>query len=103
MDKKVAAGVCAAAMLLVVLASSALMTNWEEYGMGESPGSIDFIGALDGDGNPILDEDGRYASLNFALFEGYGPLMLILALLMFGAMIGGVCIAREEVDSDDTY
>ena len=41
-------------------------------------------------------------SLAYTVFEKYGIVLLPLALLMFGAMIGGVCISREEVESDDT-
>ncbi|MDR0509076.1 MAG: hypothetical protein LBG63_04570 [Candidatus Methanoplasma sp.] len=96
MNKKVAIGVCAAAMLLAVLALSMMATDWDDYVTNDSPGSIDFTGGEDESG--VMDTN----SLNYALFETYGPLLLILALLMFGAMIGGVCIAREEVESDDT-
>ncbi|MDR2698425.1 MAG: hypothetical protein LBB30_01940 [Candidatus Methanoplasma sp.] len=96
MNKKTAMGVCVAAMLLTVLALSVMMTDWDDHVTNESPEGIDFIGVTDEDGN--MDPN----SLNYALFEKYGPLLLILALLMFGAMIGGVCIAREEGEHDDT-
>ncbi|MCL2031798.1 MAG: hypothetical protein FWG96_00765 [Methanomassiliicoccaceae archaeon] len=128
MNKKVVIGVFAAGMLLAVLALSVVATDWNDYVDNESPQSIDFVGTdvpkvtqdehgndilevmKDEHGNDMVDENGNpiYVmvmdpnSLNFALFEKYGPLMLILALLMFGAMIGGVCVAREEVESDDT-
>jgi len=72
------------------------MTEWDEIVTNESPEGIDFVGTTDEDGN--MDTN----SLNYALFEKYGPLLLILALLMFGAMIGGVCIAREEGEHNDT-
>ncbi|MCL2295791.1 MAG: hypothetical protein FWC29_01750 [Methanomassiliicoccaceae archaeon] len=96
MNKKVAVGICISAMLLAVLAVSVMATDWDDYVTNDSPESIDFTGATDEYG--VMDTN----SLNYALFETYGPLLLILALLMFGAMIGGVCIAREEVESDDT-
>jgi len=112
MNKKAAMGLGVAAALLAVLSLSVMATDWDVFDLNESPESIDFTGEMievvNDDGEPILDADGetQYAmnenSLNFALFEGYGPLMLILALLMFGAMIGGVCIAREESEHDDT-
>ncbi|MBR2394115.1 MAG: hypothetical protein IKA98_01240, partial [Candidatus Methanomethylophilaceae archaeon] len=41
-------------------------------------------------------------SLSYTVFEKYGVILLPLALLMFGAMVGGVCISREEVESDDS-
>ncbi|MCL1811469.1 MAG: hypothetical protein FWG41_04565 [Methanomassiliicoccaceae archaeon] len=96
MNKRVAIGVSVAAMLLAVLAVSVIATDWDDFVTNESPESIDFIGEVDASGD--MNEN----SLNFALFETYGPLLLILALLMFGAMIGGVCIAREEGEHNDT-
>ena len=52
---------------------------------------------------PFAPEDGDLSerSINYVLFEEYGPILLVLALLMFGAIIGGVYIARED-DEDDT-
>jgi NADH:ubiquinone oxidoreductase subunit 6 (subunit J) len=96
MNKKVVAGVLMAAALLTVLALSVLATDWEVYDFNDSPESIDFVGTVDETGE--MDQN----SLNYAMFEGYGPVLLILALIMFGAMIGGVCIAREEGEHDDT-
>jgi len=96
MNKKVAVGIAVSAMLLTVLALSVMATDWDEFVTNESPEDIDFVGGVDDSG--AMDPN----SLNYALFETYGPALLILALLMFGAMIGGICIAREEVESDDT-
>jgi NADH:ubiquinone oxidoreductase subunit 6 (subunit J) len=39
-------------------------------------------------------------SINYQLFERYGPVLLVLAILMFGAIIGGVYIAKEDEDND---
>ena len=52
----------------------------------------------------IYDENGdlREDSLAYTVFEKYGLVLIPLALLMFGAMIGGVCISREEVEGDDS-
>lgn len=96
MNKKIAIGICVSALLLTVLAASVIATDWDDYVTNETPESIPFEGDVDDNGD--LDPN----SLNYALFEKYGPLLLILALLMFGAMIGGVCIAREENDRDDS-
>ncbi|MDR2845866.1 MAG: hypothetical protein LBV63_01130 [Candidatus Methanoplasma sp.] len=96
MSKKVLVGVSVAALLAVVLISAVVLTDWSDYTTNDSPESIPFDGGDDGSGE--LDHN----SLNYALFEQYGPVLLIVALLMFGAMIGGVCIAREEVENDDT-
>ena len=96
MNKKIAIGVGIAAVLLVVLAVAVIETEWNDHVTNDSPQSIDFTGDTDASGN--MDHN----SLNYALFETYGPLLLILALLMFGAMVGGICIAREESEHDDT-
>ena len=96
MNKKVAIGVGVSVMLLAMLAISVVATDWDDHVTNDSPGSIDFTGETDASGNMNKN------SLNYALFEKYGPLLLILALLMFGAMIGGVCIAREEAEHDDS-
>ncbi|MDR1405327.1 MAG: hypothetical protein LBJ20_07185 [Candidatus Methanoplasma sp.] len=96
MSKKIVMGVCVSALLLTVLAASVLITDWDEHAVSDSPESIDFTGSVDENG------DINQNSLNYALFEKYGPLLLILAVLMFGAMIGGVCIAREEAEHDDS-
>ena len=40
-------------------------------------------------------------SVNHILFEEYGPILLMLALLMFGSIIGGVYISKED-DEDDS-
>ena len=95
MNKKIVVGVCVAAALLAVFALGVMATDWSTFDMNESPEKIDFSG-IDDAGNINPD------SLNYALFETYGPLLLILAVLMFGAMIGGVCLAREESEHDDT-
>lgn len=43
-----------------------------------------------------------FADISKLLFEGYGPLLLVLGGLMFGAIIAGVTISKEEDDSDDS-
>jgi NADH:ubiquinone oxidoreductase subunit 6 (subunit J) len=107
MNKKVVMGLGVAAALLAVLALSVMATDWNEVrpDMNDSPGSIDFTGEMvevtDPDTGEVTEKMDTN-SLNYALFENYGPLLLILAVLMFGAMIGGVCMAREESEHDDT-
>jgi len=52
---------------------------------------------------PFAPDDGVLPenSINYVLFEEYGPILLVVALLMFGAILGGVYIARED-DEDDS-
>ncbi len=96
MNKRAAIGATAAVLLLVVLTVSIYETNWDDYMTNDSPENIPYVDDVDDQGN--LDPN----SLNYAIFEQYGPLLLVLAILMFGAMIGGICVAREEVEKDDS-
>jgi len=108
MNKKIMVGIAVAAALLAVLSLAVMETDWSNYTTYETPQKIDFSGEpqLNDDGTPVVDENGKtvlsHDTLNYVLFETYGPLLLILALLMFGAMIGGVCLAREESEHDDS-
>ena len=45
-----------------------------------------------------LDDDGKLAdnSINYQMFEVWGPALLVIGTLMFGAIIAGVCISKEE-------
>jgi NADH:ubiquinone oxidoreductase subunit 6 (subunit J) len=92
MSKKTTVGVLIALSLLVVLAGSVMSSSWDN--MGDNPESIPF--GPDGEGD--LAEN----SLNYQLFEVWGPVLLVLGILMFGAIIAGVCISREEEDKDDS-
>jgi len=92
MSKKTIVGVVIAVAMLAMLAGSIVSSDWEN--MNDSPEAIPF--EPDEGGNLPTD------SVNYVLFEDYGPLLLVLGVLMFGAIIGGVCISREEEDSDDS-
>ena len=90
MNKKTAlAGVLVAAAVLVVLSSAMLSYDWEQDEMHSIPFTPD------ADGNVVP------GSLNYELFETYGPVILVLAMVMFGAIIGGAYVAKEE-DEDDS-
>lgn len=95
MNKKVAIGAGVAALLLIVCMGSVFATDWDSHMKYNEPQKIPFT--------DVVDETDTLnpQSLNYNLFEKYGPVLLILAVLMFGAMIGGVCISREESDDDD--
>ncbi|AGI47230.1 hypothetical protein TALC_00216 [Thermoplasmatales archaeon BRNA1] len=99
MSKRAAAGAVLAISLLVVLGAAIYMTSWDGFGDSPEPIPYDNVVEYDANGDPVAVTDG---SLNETLFEDYGPVLLVLAILMFGAMIGGVCIAREEVEKDDS-
>lgn len=100
--KKVVVGATVSVILLAVLVIGIATVDWDDYTSNDSPESIPDI---DTDGpDSIYDENGdlREDSLAYTIFENYGLVLIPLALLMFGAMIGGVVISREEVESDDS-
>lgn len=102
-SKRAAAGVGVAAVLLVTLGVCIFETSWDEMNNnGIHP--IDYGTHDSGNTDSILDDNDKLNedSLNYKIFEKYGPLLIVLAVLMFGAMVGGICIAREEEDIDDT-
>ncbi|MDR2866051.1 MAG: hypothetical protein LBV13_01400 [Methanomassiliicoccaceae archaeon] len=94
MNKKaVLPGIAIAAAVVILFSLTAVSGGWFA-----DPNDSEFVNppySPDDDGN--LQEE----SIPYQLFENYGPVLLILALLMFGAIIGGVQIAKED-DDDDT-
>lgn len=76
------------AAVVLIFAVAAVSDEWQ-YDYDTDPESIDFTDGSDA------------SSINHVLFEDYGPMLLILGLLMFGAVIGGVYIAKED-DEDDS-
>ena len=92
MNKKaLLAGAIMATAVLVLLSAAVFSADINNLN-GDGPNNIPFT----------PDESGlSETSLPFTLFEVYGPVLLALAILMFGAIIGGVYIAKED-DEDDT-
>ena len=107
MSKRAGVGIGVAVVLLAALGVCIFATSWD--GMDEQH-SIPFNGnGENGDHSSAYvdptdpdNEELNHNSLNWQVFEHYGPLLIILALLMFGAMVGGICISREENETDDT-
>ena len=66
------------------LAASAITYDWGTEGPTPVPFGLD--------GNGELQEN----SINYQMFEVWGPVLLVLGTLMFGAIIAGVCISKEE-------
>lgn len=95
MNSKAAAGI--AVLVVLMMGAIAVANDWEGLGYDMStPG--DPIPFMPGD---MTDSEFKEISLNGVLFEKYGAVMLVVGTLMFGAMIAGVCISREEEDTDD--
>ncbi len=91
-------GLIVAGILLVVLLAGIATAGFQVA--NDQPHEVPTFPA-DPAENPdsIWTEDGKLKenSLAFAVFEEYGLVLVPLALLMFGAMVGGVVISREEV------
>ena len=88
MNKKaLAGGITIAFFVLVMLGAIVLTGDFQNYNNNGISG-ISYTGTNAGD-------------LPFELFETYGPLLMVLGLLMFGAIIGAAYVAKED-DEDDT-
>lgn len=76
--------------LVVVLAASVISYEWD---MNDEAVPITF--GLDDDGTLSTD------SINYQMFEVWGPVLLVLGTLMFGAIIAGVCISKEDEENKE--
>jgi len=88
-------GVVIAVAMLAVLGGVLLTMDWDKTGIG-------YADDVPENGVEFTTNGGSLSnnSINYVLFEDYGPLLLVLGGLMFGAIIAGVCISREEEDSE---
>jgi NADH:ubiquinone oxidoreductase subunit 6 (subunit J) len=84
MKGKTAAALVMGIAMIGMLGGMVLSTDWHD---DEGMNSIPFAPSDDVD---FTD------TLNFALFETYGPVMLVVSLLLFGAIIGSAAISQEE-------
>lgn len=102
MSKKAIVGVAVSVVLLAVMVVGIATVDWDDYTKYDEPQEVPTINP-DGESG-IMGDDGNVKdnSLAYTVFEKYGLVLIPLALLMFGAMIGGVCISREEVEADDS-
>ena len=75
-------------LALVVVCGIAAAAITYDWGTDGGPTAVPFG----------LDENGELQdnSINYQMFEVWGPVLLILGTLMFGAIIAGVCISKEE-------
>ena len=96
MNRKTAAVL--AIVMIAAVASIGIFTPWDEFDTG-----MDRDGVKDAAIPFTPGEDGELApnALNKVLFEKYGAVIIVLGIVMFSAMVAGVCISREEEDSDD--
>ncbi len=89
--KAVLGGIFAVAMAAIIIVG-VLSVDWE-FDKNEEPASVPF--APDDTGN--VPEN----SINYVLFEEWGPIMLILGAVMFGAIIAGVTLSKEDEDAEE--
>ena len=83
---------------MITLSACVYATDWNGLGhINDEMSSIPYGSHDSSTTDPIYDPSGNldHNSLNYKVFEEYGPLLLVLAMLMFGAMVGGICVARE--------
>lgn len=93
MNRKVTVGIALGAALLVILGGMILDNSdrWAE----DTDGGMGQIPFRPSAGVPIED------TLNYAVFETYGPMMIVVTLMLFGAIIGAASISKEENDDSD--
>jgi NADH:ubiquinone oxidoreductase subunit 6 (subunit J) len=96
MTKRKLIGAVVAVFALTVLASAVFATGWGDLTVNDSPERLPTFDPYE-DENEISTD-----SLTYVVFETYGPMVALLSLVMFGAMVGAICVAKEEVDDDDT-
>ena len=102
MSKKVVIGLAASALLLAVIAIGVYSVDWDDYTSSDTPQGVPVLPSDDPGMDIWNGDDLKKDSLSYVIFEKYGLVLLPLALLMFGAMVGGVIISREEVEINDS-
>jgi NADH:ubiquinone oxidoreductase subunit 6 (subunit J) len=96
MSKRSTKGLIVAGVLVFVLVAAIMTTDFDPY--FDTPQELPTF--PDGhSGESIFDGDELVEnSLPYSIFEQYGFVLIPLAVLMFGAMVGGVVISKEEVE-----
>lgn len=104
MSKRVVIGAAVSVILLAVFVVGIATVDWDDYTANDQPEGLPTLPSDTHEDVDIWDDEGNLKdnSLAYSVFEHYGIVLIPLAILMFGAMIGGVCIAREEVENDDS-
>ncbi len=95
MSKRKLMGVVTAVLVLAVLTFAIFASGWGDLVAHSGPVSLPTF-------EPMVGETLLKGSLSYMVFEVYGPIVALLSLIMFGAMVGAICVAREEVDDDDS-
>lgn len=85
MSKKKVLGAAVALAMAIILVAGFIATDYS--GTSDEPIPVPF--------------DGGEGSINVVLFEVFGPIMLVLGIVMFGAIISGVCLSKEEDENKE--
>ena len=91
MSKRTTTGLLVAGLMLVVLVGGIMTANMET--VSDDPVELETFSDNIWDGDELSQN-----SLPYVIFEQYGFVLIPLAILMFGAMVGGVVISKEEVE-----
>ena len=87
--KKVLALIIALGMAAILIGGF-IAADWQTY---DEPQAVPFAPDAGGD----LSHD----SINYVLFEDWGPIMLVLGAVMFGAIVAGVTLSKEEDEEEE--
>ena len=88
MTKRKIIGAAVAVLALTVLASAVFATGWGDLVVNDSPERLPTFNPYEG------DDEISIGSLTYVVFETYGPIIALLSLVMFGAMVGAICVAK---------
>ena len=91
MKGKTVVALALGAAMVMMLGFMVLSTDWQD----DSGDALDEMHRI-----PFMpSEDVDFKdTLNYAMFETYGPVIMVVTLLLFGAIIGGAAISREDDD-----
>ena len=92
MSKKAIMGGIFALAMMAIIVIGVTTVDWG-FEKNDEPAAVPFAPDASGD----LPED----SINYVLFEEWGPVMLILGAVMFGAIIAGVTLSKEDEDEEE--
>lgn len=101
MNKKAIKGFIVAGFLLSVLVVGIMIADFQTANDSPQPLPDTTTDNNSGGAADIYIDDTdelKTNSLPYAIFEYYGFALIPLAILMFGAMVGGVVISKEEVE-----
>ncbi len=98
MSKRNSIGLIVVGLLLTILVLAIMSTDFGQTYDSPQPLPTVVNSDISEDYNIYDGDELKENSLPYAIFEQYGFVLIPLAVLMFGAMVGGVVISKEEVE-----